>query len=378
MENLDNSQINNMDVLNSINKQTGGGAISIVIPIYNGRNYIDNIFNNFKDFLQNAENSLIFIDDGSKDDSYRYLTEKSSYYKNIHVLHKENGGIASARNAGLKLADSKYIVFMDQDDRIDVDLLLKNLELLENNNADFLVADHCIVNNQIERKCGNIYGKSVIEGGDLKRIAADFMTTHCAPCKEILVKHNVKFISPTVWNCIYNLDFLKRNRISFFSFVDFEDDFIFMVQCLCAANKIVTSDVAFYKWYIIETSESHTSKYIQNFQEKRSALNAWLYDKAVGLNIDNSNLKLFKNFLYTSALRGGYTSVCSVKNKNNFSAKRRELKEIAAKPDKEVKVDFTHTNTAWSLREKIAMNLIRCHLYGCAILMDKFYKLLKR
>lgn len=378
MENINNTQIINSDICDSVVKQVSGGMISIIIPIYNGVKYIDNIFNNFKDFLQNAENSLIFIDDGSKDDSYHYLTEKSSCYKNIQVFHKENGGIASARNSGLELADSKYIAFMDQDDDIDVDLLLRNLKLLDNNDADFLIADHCIVKNQIEKRCGNIYGKAVIDGDDLKRVAADFMTTHCAPCDEILTKYNVKFISPTIWNCIYNFDFLKRNEISFFRFVDFEDDFIFMVQCLCAANKIVTSDDGFYKWYIITTSESHTSKYIQNFQEKRSALNAWLYDKAVGLNIDNSHLKLFKNFLYTSALRGGYTIVCSIKNKNNFFAKRRELKQIAIKPDKGVKVDFTRTNTAWSLREKIAMNLIRCHLYGCAILMDKFYKLLKR
>lgn len=352
--------------------------LSIVIPIYNGKNYIDNIFNNLKNFLQNAKNNLIFIDDGSKDDSYHYLTERSSCYKNIQVLHKENGGIASARNAGLTFADSKYVAFMDQDDDIDVDLLLRNLELLESNDADFLVADHCIVNNQIERKCKNIYGKSVIEGDDLKRIAADFMTTHCAPCDEVLAKHNVKFISPTIWNCIYNSDFLKRNEISFFRFVDFEDDFIFMVQCLCAANKIVTSDDGFYKWYIITTSESHTPKYIQNFQEKRSALNAWLYDKAVELNIQSNYLKEFNDFLFTRMLRCGYATICSSQNKNNFLNKRKELKGLKKNTETEAKIDFKHTNSSWSLREKIAMNLIRCHLYGCAILMDKFYKLLKR
>lgn len=378
MENLDNSQINNMDVLNSINKQTGGGTISIVIPIYNGRNYIDNIFNNFKDFLQNAENSLIFIDDGSKDDSYHYLTERSSCYKNIQVLHKENGGIASARNAGLTFADSKYVAFMDQDDDIDVDLLLRNLELLESNDADFLVADHCIVNNQIERKCKNIYGKSVIEGDDLKRIAADFMTTHCAPCDEILTKYNVKFISPTIWNCIYNSDFLKRNEISFFRFVDFEDDFIFMVQCLSAAKKIVTSDDIFYKWHIIDSSESHVSKYICDFYEKRTELNIWLYNKAVELNIQPKYLKIFSNFLFTRMLRCGYATICSSQNKKNFFNKRKELKGLIKKKKKEVRVDFQHTNSQWSLREKIAVNLIRCHFYGCAILMDKFYKILKR
>ena len=48
------------------------------------------------------------------------------------------------------------------------------------------------------------------------------------------------------------------------------------------------------------------------------------------------------------------------------------------KKKKEVRVDFQHTNSQWSLREKIAVNLIRCHFYGCAILMDKFYKILKR
>ena len=96
--------------------------ISIIVPVYNVEKYlrecldsiINQTFNNFE---------LILIDDGSKDSSGEICDEYKNNYRNIIVVHQENQGQASARNKGVRLAKSKWIMFVDSDDVIHPDLL---------------------------------------------------------------------------------------------------------------------------------------------------------------------------------------------------------------------------------------------------------------
>lgn len=95
--------------------------ISIIVPIYKVEPYIhkciDSILNQtFKDF------ELILIDDGSLDNCGKICDEYAQKDKRIVVIHKENGGLSSARNAGLDIARGNYIGFIDSDDYIDNDM----------------------------------------------------------------------------------------------------------------------------------------------------------------------------------------------------------------------------------------------------------------
>lgn len=94
--------------------------ISIIVPVYNVEKYlrkcIDSILNQtFKDF------ELILIDDGSTDESGKICDEYNLKDNRIKVIHKENGGLSSARNAGLDIAQGEYIGFVDSDDWIESD-----------------------------------------------------------------------------------------------------------------------------------------------------------------------------------------------------------------------------------------------------------------
>ena len=91
--------------------------ISIIVPVYNAKHNlhrcIESILNqSFQDF------ELILVNDGSKDESLDICKEFEKQDKRITVIDKENGGVSSARNAGLKLIRGKYVMFCDSDDII--------------------------------------------------------------------------------------------------------------------------------------------------------------------------------------------------------------------------------------------------------------------
>ena len=101
-------------------------AISVIIPVYNVENYLreclDSVINQSLDNIE-----IICVNDGSTDKSRDILSEYKNKDKRISILDKENGGLSSARNAGLKAAVGKYVFFLDSDDCIASDDALANL-----------------------------------------------------------------------------------------------------------------------------------------------------------------------------------------------------------------------------------------------------------
>lgn len=104
--------------------------LSIIIPVYNVDQYLRDCFGSLlnQDF-RNIE--LIVVDDGSTDSSLNICNEYAVKDKRVVVVHKENGGVSSARNMALKLVRGKYITFVDPDDFIASDSYLENINYLQ-------------------------------------------------------------------------------------------------------------------------------------------------------------------------------------------------------------------------------------------------------
>lgn len=109
--------------------------ISVIVPVYNVEKYlpqcIDSILNQT---IKNLE--IILVDDGSLDNSGKICDEFSKKDDRIVVIHKENNGLSSARNAGLEIAKGNYIGFIDSDDWLDEHMYEILLKLLKENNSD--------------------------------------------------------------------------------------------------------------------------------------------------------------------------------------------------------------------------------------------------
>lgn len=96
--------------------------ISVIVAVYNVENYLERCVKSILD--QSYENiEILLIDDGSTDSSGTICDEFSKINQNVKVLHKENGGLSSARNAGLDHAQGQWISFIDSDDYVHPDML---------------------------------------------------------------------------------------------------------------------------------------------------------------------------------------------------------------------------------------------------------------
>ncbi len=105
-------------------------TVSLIIPVYNMKDYLDRCMQSvFAQTYRSLE--ILLIDDGSKDESATLCDEYAKKDPRVRVIHKQNGGLSSARNAGLDVATGDYISFLDSDDFIHpqmIELLVYGLE----------------------------------------------------------------------------------------------------------------------------------------------------------------------------------------------------------------------------------------------------------
>ncbi len=118
--------------------------ISVIIPVYNVEKYLDKCIQSVVN--QTYENlEIILVDDGSPDNCPKICDEYAKKDKRIKVVHKENGGLSDARNAGIKYSNGEYLTFIDSDDYI-VDNYVEFLyNLIIKENADISMGKHYIV-----------------------------------------------------------------------------------------------------------------------------------------------------------------------------------------------------------------------------------------
>lgn len=116
--------------------------ISIVIPVYNVGEYIERGIKSLINQENFSDLELIFINDGTKDNSVEIIDKYRKKYSNIILLNKINGGVSSARNLGLEHVTSKYVCFLDPDDEVEPDYYKQLYNLIVNTNYDIVSTNY--------------------------------------------------------------------------------------------------------------------------------------------------------------------------------------------------------------------------------------------
>ena len=116
--------------------------ISIVVPVYKVEKYLDKcvqsiLAQTYKDF------ELILVDDGSPDNCPQMCDEYAKKNKKIRVVHKNNGGLSDARNAGTTIASGEFVTYVDSDDYVSKDYLAILNDLRIKHEADISVGGLC-------------------------------------------------------------------------------------------------------------------------------------------------------------------------------------------------------------------------------------------
>lgn len=109
--------------------------VTIIVPVYNVEKYLNKCIESIAN-QSYKEIEIILVDDGATDNSGNICDEWKKKDSRITVIHKKNGGLSSARNAGLDKANGKYVCFIDSDDWVEPDFIEVLFKSIERHNAD--------------------------------------------------------------------------------------------------------------------------------------------------------------------------------------------------------------------------------------------------
>lgn len=213
--------------------------VSVVIPVYKVELFlkrcVDSVLNQS---LQDIE--VILVDDGSPDGCPDICDEYAKIDSRVQVIHKKNGGLSSARNAGMRIAAGEYLFFLDSDDWLELD----GLELLYRKafetKVDFVRyrAIRTGWPNMEENAACRVETVRELEEGyyDKARIIEEIYPR--------LLATSQLTMGAIVGACgsLYSLEFLKKNKLEFYEEVRFSEDLIFSANVVRAANSFYFVD----------------------------------------------------------------------------------------------------------------------------------------
>lgn len=226
--------------------------ISVIVPVYNVEKYINNTVNSIiNQTYKNLE--IILVDDGSPDRSSEICDEFAEKDSRIKVIHKENGGVSSARNAGLDMASGDYIAFVDGDDYIDHDMYEIMLGHITEYGAD---AAACGIVRENADAANEPWGSddAEIEIVDtqtlLKMVGQAIGILPVSPCNKLFSKSVI-------------------GEIRFDTHFKYAEDVLFNYFVSKNINKMVIQNVTRYHYVSNGTSASHMTFNEHRFDEHR-------------------------------------------------------------------------------------------------------------
>lgn len=189
--------------------------ISIIIPIYNVENYIEECLNSvLNQTLKDIE--VICVDDCGNDNSINIVKTIAQKESRIKIIkHEKNKGLGPARNTGLDYVKGKYVIFLDSDDYFALDNILELLyEKIEETNVDFVMTDY---DNWFDE-----YSEKAFSSGFTNQVSLKNFDK---------VLNNFPIVA---WGKLFNTNFIKNNNLKFIDTNDIHEDDGFTLKLLSA------------------------------------------------------------------------------------------------------------------------------------------------
>lgn len=224
--------------------------VSIIVPCYNVEKYLFNCFYCLDNqSYKNVE--IIFVDDGSLDNSGTLIDNYCQTNARATVIHKPNGGLSSARNAGLDIASGDYIYFYDPDDIINKDIILNLVNTIQNNNSQFAIC----------------YCKKVDDGKKLTRFSQINALGNKVKCYDSIdtlsLMTNSYRVFTSVWNKLYIGSILREHNLRFEESCRFGEDTPFNYNYLKLIRKTAILNKTLY-YYVQRKNSLIHAKFKEN------------------------------------------------------------------------------------------------------------------
>lgn len=224
--------------------------LSIIIPVYNVERYLRQCLEScLNQDVPKSQYEVIIVNDGSPDNSQAIIDEYSSKYDNVRVLKKKNGGLSSARNAGLNIASGDYIWFVDSDDWIaDVVSILCD-KVKRQNISDALCFDSYIVDD-------NGKFKSCVKRKLIPDVVNDGLS----------IFDSMVFPYSAVQFYIWKKSFLVKNELLFKEGALY-DDWQFILRAFSLMNGCIYLGLPAYYYRVRQNTISTSAKTFRNVHD---------------------------------------------------------------------------------------------------------------
>ena len=284
--------------------------VSIILPVYKVEKYIDRCMESLVNQTY-KKLEIILVDDGSPDNSGRICDEWAKKDKRIKVIHKENGGVSSARNLGLEKATGDYIGFVDPDDYVDLTMYEKLIAKAQEEDADITFCGF----KQVNEETGN---ELLIKEVNLNKVCTNdrwglFLLFGSQ------IKDNTRYANKVhgmIWRELFKRESIGENRFRNFAV---GEDLIFYFDVINEKTKFAILDEFLY-FYLIRKS-SVMQDFNKKRAEQRKATQKFInenYSDKIRPDILSAN-----NFhFYCEFLQGFYMELTLLYSEKNLKKKR--------------------------------------------------------
>lgn len=327
--------------------------ITIIVPIYQVKeeHLKKCVISLQQQTLKDIE--IILVDDGADKIIANICDEYSSKDERIKVIHKENKGVSSARNEGIKMAKSDYIMFVDADDWIENNCCKKAYEYIEKDK-------------KIDILCWSYY-KNYKNCEEENIIFEKKEIINCIDTKKNY--YDMKIIG-NVWTKLYSKKILKGQYFN--TQLSYGEDVEFNFRIFTNIGYIFVTNEKFYHYRIQDSSSvrKYNEHMISNYEETLKSMKS-------NLNNDDNEMRInaYYSFGAISYLMICMNAIFTKENKKTYIQKVRQLKELSKKANyreilrnsNRVKLPFTR---------KLPLILAKYHMYCGLNLMIKVKKIL--
>ena len=326
--------------------------VSVIVPIYNVENYLDNCVQSIlRQTYRNLE--ILLVDDGSPDRCPQMCDEYAGQDERIRVIHKENGGLGDARNAGIRAATGKYFLHVDSDDRIREDLVSVTVEAAEKAQADIVIFDYA--GETPERK-----------QTDLFTFALPADRTFCAKVEPAVIMRTCSAV-----NKLFRREFWEKSGL-LFPAGRYYEDLATIPKLFALAERIVYKKEILYYYLAREGSIMHSSDFSKNYADRTKAADEVLeFFREQGMDQtyrDELEYLVFENTWFVPS-----KEIVLNDRKSIYLKKFREY-SLERYPD----LEKNRYISELSGKDKILWALLRRKMYAVMVLMSKMRQIRDR
>lgn len=294
--------------------------VSIIVPVYNASEFItkciESVINQaYKDF------ELIIINDGSTDNSLEICQSFAIQDKRIKIVNKENSGVSTSRNIGIKESSGEWIMFLDADDWLENNCLSICVQKINETEAELLCFNHYTNTELSEWKMIPITdGLITNKNNGLKSLSLSMMYPHF-----YFIKNNIQVGSiRAVWGKFFKSDIIKQNNILFDQNIKIAEDAIFCLDYISQINKAVLINNYLLHYRV------HNASIMNRYQKDIVAINeeilkAFYVRFKSQIIIDNDVLKSYCGNAIECLFRALKLNILHKENKSSLKTKLKEI-----------------------------------------------------